>query len=233
MDGPDQNFIQKAVTNTENVKVFVKPSETSFSWGTFSKNSNLSIREKSDKPETINGETYYWYRVSNPKLPDGWVFGKYMTFVDEFEKEDVPEPIVKSVKKEEPVLSRLEVLQKIDFLSGNIIDDSNRSLNRNNSKEANLERRNHKKGIYSYKNNIYDKNKNLIVINSNEYYIPNKIQIGMTKKDFISIFGEPKKIENNQLIYYEKFGKIYDLEGYFIFNEEKLETIKIYRYNNY
>lgn len=76
MDGHDKNFIQKAVTNTENVKIYVKPSDSSFSWGTFSVKSKLSIREKSDSKDTINGESYYRYRVLNPTLPDDWVFGK-------------------------------------------------------------------------------------------------------------------------------------------------------------
>lgn len=60
-------------------------------------------------------------------------------------------------------------------------EDSKFNLSRDKSKTANKERRNHKKGIYNYDDNIFFLN--------------------------------------------EKFGTAYDLEGIFIFNNDKLEKI--------
>jgi hypothetical protein len=42
----------------------------------------LLVKERSPKPETIDGKTEHWYRVELPKNASGWIFGGFTHAVD-------------------------------------------------------------------------------------------------------------------------------------------------------
>lgn len=46
--------------------------------GLLNKGDTVKIKDKSEEPFTIDGESWYWYKVETDDYPDGWVYGKYL-----------------------------------------------------------------------------------------------------------------------------------------------------------
>ena len=60
-----------------------KPNLSSDTWGYLNTGDAVTIKDKSSELFTIDGESWYWYKVDHPNYPDGWVYGKYVDIEEE------------------------------------------------------------------------------------------------------------------------------------------------------
>ena len=78
ISGPAKIPIQNAVLNDSHVRLRVKPNLSCDTWGFLNKGDAVKIKDKSEEPFIIDGESWYWYKVESKNYPDGWVYGKYL-----------------------------------------------------------------------------------------------------------------------------------------------------------
>jgi uncharacterized protein YgiM (DUF1202 family) len=69
------------VVNSNYLRLRVKPSTSSKVLDGLTKGTIVKILSTTEKKETVEDETDYWYRVSLEGL-EGWVFGAYMSIID-------------------------------------------------------------------------------------------------------------------------------------------------------
>lgn len=70
--------IQNATVNDNRVRLRTKSNLKSDTWGFLNKDEKVKIKDKSEEPFEIAGESWYWYKVDAEGYPDGWVYGKYL-----------------------------------------------------------------------------------------------------------------------------------------------------------
>lgn len=78
ISGPARIPVQNAVVNTPQVRCLTESSFAGETWGYLNAGDKVLIKDISDEPFEIDGESWYWYRVESESLPDGWVYGKYL-----------------------------------------------------------------------------------------------------------------------------------------------------------
>ena len=78
ISGPAGIPMQNAVLNDSRVRLRVKPNLSCDTWSFLNKGDTVKIKDKSEEPFTIDGESWYWYKVETDDYPDGWVYGKYL-----------------------------------------------------------------------------------------------------------------------------------------------------------
>lgn len=66
-----------AYVNDYRVRVRNSPSLKGDVLGVLDKNVEVQVRERSAEPETIDGETWYWYKIHRGMI-EGWMYGKYL-----------------------------------------------------------------------------------------------------------------------------------------------------------
>ena len=66
------------ILNDSRVRLRVKPNLSCDTWDFLNKGDTVKIKDKSEEPFTIDGESWYWYKVETDDYPDGWVYGKYL-----------------------------------------------------------------------------------------------------------------------------------------------------------
>lgn len=67
-----------ATINDSQVRLRTKPNLDCDVWALLDAGYQVRIKDKSAKPQTIDGESWYWYKVESEGYPDGWVYGKYL-----------------------------------------------------------------------------------------------------------------------------------------------------------
>ena len=82
ISGPAKIPIQNAVLNDSRVRLRVKPNLSCDTWGFLNKGDAVKIKDKSEEPFIIDGESWYWYKVETDDYPDGWVYGKYLDIAE-------------------------------------------------------------------------------------------------------------------------------------------------------
>lgn len=75
-------FFLLATLNDSQVRLRTKPSLDCEVWALLDAGYQVRIKDKSAKPQTIDGESWYWYKVESKGYPDGWVYGKYLDIVE-------------------------------------------------------------------------------------------------------------------------------------------------------
>lgn len=78
ISGPAKISIRNAVINDNKVRIRIKPNLKCDTWAYLNKGDKVVIKDISTEQYEINGESWYWYKVDYPELPDGWVYGKYL-----------------------------------------------------------------------------------------------------------------------------------------------------------
>ena len=68
--------------NDNLIRLRTLPNLSCDTWGHLNKNDKVVVKEKSSSATEIDGESWNWYRVSSNGFPDGWVYGKYLDFID-------------------------------------------------------------------------------------------------------------------------------------------------------
>lgn len=66
-----------AYVNDYRVRVRNSPGLKGDILGVVDKNVEVQVRERSAEPETIDGETWYWYKIHGDMI-EGWMYGKYL-----------------------------------------------------------------------------------------------------------------------------------------------------------
>lgn len=72
------NSNKEAVLNDSRVRLRIKPNLDCGTWGYLNKGDKVIVKDISSEQFEIDGESWYWYKVDYPELPDGWVYGKYL-----------------------------------------------------------------------------------------------------------------------------------------------------------
>lgn len=67
-----------AVCNDNRVRIRAEPNLNCETLGFLNKGDKVYIKNHSEKKQTIDNESWYWYKVDNQDYPDGWVYGKYL-----------------------------------------------------------------------------------------------------------------------------------------------------------
>lgn len=78
ISGPAKISLRNAVINDNKVRIRIKPNLKCDTWAYLNKGDKVVIKDISTEQYEINGESWYWYKVDYPELPDGWVYGKYL-----------------------------------------------------------------------------------------------------------------------------------------------------------
>ena len=78
ISGPAKISPLNAIINDTRVRLRTKPTIESDTWGFLNTGDNVVIKDKTDEKFTIDGESWYWYKVDAEGYPDGWVYGKYV-----------------------------------------------------------------------------------------------------------------------------------------------------------
>lgn len=71
-------IVDKATLNDNRVRLRTEPNLTSQTVTHLDFGYQVKIKDKSEEPQTIDGESWYWYKVESEGYPDGWVYGKYL-----------------------------------------------------------------------------------------------------------------------------------------------------------
>ncbi len=71
-------IVDKATVNDNRVRLRTEPNLTSQTVTYLDFGYQVKIKDKSEEPQTIDGESWYWYKVESEGYPDGWVYGKYL-----------------------------------------------------------------------------------------------------------------------------------------------------------
>lgn len=71
-------IVDKATLNDNRVRLRTEPNLTSQTVTLLDAGYQVKIKDKSEEPQTIDGESWYWYKVESDGYPDGWVYGKYL-----------------------------------------------------------------------------------------------------------------------------------------------------------
>lgn len=71
-------IVDKATLNDNRVRLRTEPNLTSQTVTHLDFGYQVKIKDKSEEPQTIDGESWYWYKVESKGYPDGWVYGKYL-----------------------------------------------------------------------------------------------------------------------------------------------------------
>lgn len=226
IDGPAAIPEKKAKCNDDRVRLRLKPNLNCQTLGYLNTNDCVIIKDRSDNKFEIDGESWYWYKVDYPELPDGWVYGKYLTYISDKEYTNLLSEHEKNekakadalTKPQKRKLTKLEMLQKIDEVFPRIIRNANTS--RGKDKDIVY---NESKGIYKFKGNIITgkKNSQAIIIN-NEIFITDEIKIGMSETELRLILGTPDEINKNVYIYKEKYGKLCEYISSFYIEDGKV-----------
>lgn len=75
-------IVDKATLNDNRVRLRTEPNLTSQTVTHLDFGYQVKIKDKSEEPQTIDGESWYWYKVESEGYPDGWVYGKYLDIVE-------------------------------------------------------------------------------------------------------------------------------------------------------
>ena len=67
-----------AVLNDSRVRLRSSPDLSGKTLALLSKSDALKIIDRSEEKYTIDGESWYWYKVETDDYPDGWIYGKYV-----------------------------------------------------------------------------------------------------------------------------------------------------------
>ena len=71
-------IVDKATLNDNRVRLRTEPNLTSQTVTHLDFGYQVKIKDKSEEPQTIDGESWYWYKVESEGYPEGWVYGKYL-----------------------------------------------------------------------------------------------------------------------------------------------------------
>ena len=71
-------IVDKATLNDNRVRLRTEPNLTSQTVTHLDFGYQVKIKDKSEEPQTIDGESWYWYNVESEGYPDGWIYGKYL-----------------------------------------------------------------------------------------------------------------------------------------------------------
>ena len=71
-------IVDKATLNDNRVRLRTEPNLTSQTVTHLDFGYQVKIKDKSEEPQTIDGESWYWYKVESEGYPDGWVYDKYL-----------------------------------------------------------------------------------------------------------------------------------------------------------
>ncbi|MBO5731677.1 MAG: SH3 domain-containing protein [Treponema sp.] len=71
-------IVDKATVNDNRVRLRTEPNLTSQIVALLESGYQVKIKDKSEEPQTIDGESWYWYKVESEGYPEGWVYGKYL-----------------------------------------------------------------------------------------------------------------------------------------------------------
>ena len=71
-------LLYSAIINDNRVRLRTEPNLTSQTVAHFDSGYQVKIKDKSTEPQTIDGESWYWYNVESEEYPDGWIYGKYL-----------------------------------------------------------------------------------------------------------------------------------------------------------
>ena len=69
--------------NDYGVRVRNSPSLKGDILKTVDKNVEVQVRERSAEPETIDGESWYWYKIHGDMI-EGWIYGKYLERINSY-----------------------------------------------------------------------------------------------------------------------------------------------------
>jgi hypothetical protein len=76
-------LLYSATINDNRVRLRTEPNLTSQIVALLESGYQVKIKDKSEEPQTIDGESWYWYKVESDGYPDGWVYGKYLDIKEE------------------------------------------------------------------------------------------------------------------------------------------------------
>ncbi len=74
--------VRNGKINDNLIRLRTLPNLSCDTWGHLNKNDKVVVKEKSSSATEIDGESWNWYRVSCNGFPDGWIYGKYLDFID-------------------------------------------------------------------------------------------------------------------------------------------------------
>ncbi|WP_277055636.1 SH3 domain-containing protein [Treponema socranskii] len=69
---------QNAVLNDSRVRLRSSPDLSGKTLALLNKGDALKVTDRSEEKYTIDGESWYWYKVETDDYPDGWIYGKYL-----------------------------------------------------------------------------------------------------------------------------------------------------------
>lgn len=230
IDGPAAIPEKKAKCNDARVRLRLKPNLNCQTLGYLNTNDCVIIKDRSENKFEIDGESWYWYKVDYPELPDGWVYGKYLTYISDEEysnlllehekKENAKaETLSKPEKKE---LTKLEILKKINEVSYSIWDCAKREHRKGRDIVYN-----EAKKLFVYYGNIYNKKTETSEIINNKVFIMDDIKIGMSEQELKTVLGIPDEINKNMFTYKEKYGKFCEYISSFYFEDGKVVKIVV------
>lgn len=204
--------IQPAVVNDSRIRVRTLPNLDSDTWGYLNIGDFVKIKDKSDEPYEIEGESWYWYKVESENLPDGWVYGKYLD--------------VKESNYENSKLAVNEKISKLEKLKTLYSQSNQIKRNSQNSKiEDNETFSDPKKKKYSYFGNTFDEKERILTITNNKILLPFNLTIGQTESDIRENFGEPDTINKNTWLFLE--GTKFKYTAIFYLNDGILTKIEV------
>ena len=226
IDGPAVIPEKKAKCNDDRVRLRLKPNLNCQTLGYLNTNDCVIIKDRSDNKFEIDGESWYWYKVDYPELPDGWVYGKYLTYISDKEYTNLLSEHEKKEKAKADALTKPEKrkLTKLEILTEIIDSSSHIRTYANNSRTRNKDNvYNQSKGIYKYEgNSIQGKRDREAIIINNKIFISNEIRIGMSVQELKAVLGEPDEINKEILIYKEKDGNFCEYISSFYIEDGKV-----------
>ena len=78
VSSPAKIPVSDATLNDSQVRLRTKPNLDCDVWALLDSGYQVKIKDKSTEPQTIDGESWYWYKVESKGYPDGWIYGKYL-----------------------------------------------------------------------------------------------------------------------------------------------------------
>ena len=78
VSSPAKIPLRNATLNDSKVRLRTKPNLDCDVWTLLDSGYQVKIKDKSTEPQTIDGESWYWYKVESKGYPDGWIYGKYL-----------------------------------------------------------------------------------------------------------------------------------------------------------
>lgn len=71
VSSPAKIPLQDATLNDSQVRLRTRPNLDCDVWALLDAGYQVKIKDKSDEPQTIDGESWYWYKVESEGYPDG------------------------------------------------------------------------------------------------------------------------------------------------------------------